>query len=127
MESMIRMIMWIRSICILYVFINLQNSFNAYTIYIHVGGLVFIRQVWVSFGHFYFPVMQLQRPSKSDERQIWLAIKHHLANLLRSCCFMLTLQLTFIVLFLNQNCTHVNFIHIKHGQAKKKLHYFTIS
>ena len=67
--------------------------------------------------------MQLQRPSKSDERQIWLAIKHHLANLLRSCCFMLTLQLTFIVLFLHQNCTHVNFIHIKHGQAKRFLHY----
>ena len=36
-----------------------------------------------SFGHFYFAVMQLQRPSKSDERQIWLAIKHHLANLLK--------------------------------------------
>ena len=32
---------------------------------------------------------------------------------------LLTLQLTFIVLFLHQNCTHVNFIHIKHGQAKK--------
>ena len=37
----------------------------------------------ISFGHFYFAVMQLQRPSKSDERQIWLAIKYHLVSLLK--------------------------------------------